>query len=91
MAIISKHYANLSEVSKADWNSRLPSTVHALIAVFVCYYPALFSNQDLESTVFHDEADLFVQYGSNIGPEFSMALSVFYLLVDFTLVLPHWK
>lgn len=92
IALFARHYELLSPGVQADWNSRLPSTVHAIASVIGVYYPALCSNRHLENRVLYFDDRLFVPHGvTGVGPVFFMALFVGYLLADAVVVILHRK
>ena len=72
-----------SDGERADWDSRLPSTVHAIAAVLGSYFPSLLSTAHTSNRVTHYDGRLFVDYGiTGLGPEFFMGMFVTYLLSD---------
>jgi hypothetical protein len=84
---LSHHYEALTAGGRAEWNSRVPSTIHAWMVVLGCYYAALFSNEHLNDRVVYYDDRLHVPYGlSGLGPEFFMALFLGYLAADLVLV-----
>jgi hypothetical protein len=85
-------YSRLTKGARADWDSRLPSTVQAVLAVLGTYYPALLSIDFLDNRVTHWDSRLWVPYGvTGLGPAWFMGLFVGYLLVDLLIIFQHWK
>lgn len=85
-------YSRFSKGGRADWDSRLPSNVQAVIAVLGTYYPSLLSTVFLEDRVNHWDPRLWVPYGvTGLGPTWFMGLFVGYLLADLVVVVKHWK
>ena len=76
-----------SDGVRADWDARLPSTVHAIAAVLGSYSPAMLNAAHTSSRVTHYDSRLFVDYGvTGLGPEFFMGMFVTYLLSDLSVM-----
>jgi len=90
MPRIKQYYAALTKGGRAEWDSRVPSCVHAWVVVLGSYYPALFSEDHLGDRVAYYDDRLFVPYGvTGLGPEFFMGLFVGYLAADLVLLLVY--
>lgn len=87
---IAPHYAKMSGGTKADWHSRVPSTVHAIVVFLGCLYPALQSSAHTDNRVLHYDDRLWVEYGTGLGPEFFCGLFIGYLSVDFCICF-YWR
>jgi len=87
---INTHYLALKPGGRAEWDSRVPSCVHAVMIVLGVYYCALFSHEHMYYRVAYYDDRLFVPYGATgLGPEFFMALFVGYLGGDLVLLLVY--
>uniref|UniRef100_A0A8C4TH68 TLC domain containing 4b n=3 Tax=Erpetoichthys calabaricus TaxID=27687 RepID=A0A8C4TH68_ERPCA len=79
--IISQGYQHLHPVKKTEWNSRLVSTVHALIVGTLCLYILWFDEAVNKDPVWGDPRLV----------KLNVAITCGYLLYDLLLLAMHWK
>ncbi|XP_039628501.1 TLC domain-containing protein 4-B [Polypterus senegalus] len=79
--ILSQGYQHLHPVKKTEWNSRLVSTVHALIVGTLCLYILWFDEAVNKDPVWGDPRLV----------KLNVAITCGYLLYDLLLLAMHWK